>query len=133
VVELKKCEPMVPGLASGAASAQFKPGNHVFRYFRRQILTFRSDIWRANIIYGAYDLVRMSVVAWRHHSAETTTREANTYLMRAQVRSGSAVPPNPSAAPATSREANTYLMRAQVRSESAAAPNPSVETKATIP
>lgn len=95
VVELKKCEPMVPGLASGAASPQFKPGSHLFRYFRRQILTFRSDIWRANIIYGAYDLTRMSIVAWRHHSALTTTREANTYLVRAQVASP-AVQPVPS-------------------------------------
>ncbi len=84
VVELKQCQPMVPGLASGTASARFRPGNHVFRYFRRQILTFRSDIWRANIIYGAYDLTRMSIVAWRRHSALTTNREANAYLLRAR-------------------------------------------------
>jgi hypothetical protein len=84
VVELKECQPMVPGLASGTAATRFRPGNHVFRYFRRQILTFRSDIWRANIIYGAYDLTRMSIVAWRHHSALTTNREANAYLLRAQ-------------------------------------------------
>lgn len=82
VVELKECQPMVPGLASGTASARFRPGNRVFRYFRRQILTFRSDIWRANIIYGVYDLTRMSIVAWRHHSA--LTREANAYLPPAQ-------------------------------------------------
>ncbi len=85
VVQLKECQPMVPGLASGSASKQFKPGNHVFRYFRRQILTFRSDIWRANIIYATYDLVHMSVVAWRRHSALTTTRDANMYLERAQI------------------------------------------------
>lgn len=78
VVELKDCEPMVPGLTATSANAQFKPGNHVFRYFRRQILTFRSDIWRANIIYGAYDLGRMSVMAWRHH--EALIREANAFL-----------------------------------------------------
>ncbi len=84
VVELKECQPMVPGLASETTSARFRPGNHIFRYFRRQILTFRSDIWRANIIYGAYDLTRMSIVAWRHHSAVTTNREANAYLLRAQ-------------------------------------------------
>ncbi len=84
VVELKECQPMVPGLASETASARFRPGNRVFRYFRRQILTFRSDIWRANIIYGAYDLTRMSIVAWRHHSASNTNREANAYLLRTQ-------------------------------------------------
>jgi hypothetical protein len=37
----------------------FQPGNVAFRYLRRQILTLRSDIWRANIIYGAYDLIRL--------------------------------------------------------------------------
>ena len=84
VVELKQCQPMVPGLASGNATTRFRPGNKVFRYFRRQILTFRSDIWRANIIYGMYDLTRMSIVAWKHHSALTANREANAFALRGQ-------------------------------------------------
>jgi hypothetical protein len=84
VIELKECQAMVPGLAAGNETTRFRPGNHVFRYFRRQILTFRSDIWRANIIYGVYDLTRMSIVAWRHHSALTTSREANAYILRGQ-------------------------------------------------
>ena len=70
IVQLKQCQPMVPGLASSTAGTNFKAGNHVFRYVRRQILTFRSDIWRANIIYGAYDLARMSIEAMRHHPLE---------------------------------------------------------------
>jgi hypothetical protein len=84
IVELKECQPMVPGLASGTPTTRFRPGNHVFRYFRRQILTFRSDIWRANIIYGVYDLTRMSVEAWKHHSTLTTSREANAYALRGE-------------------------------------------------
>ena len=84
VVELKQCQPMVPGLAAGNATTRFRPGNKVFRYFRRQILTFRSDIWRANIIYGMYDLTRMSVEAWKHHSALTANREANAFALRGQ-------------------------------------------------
>ena len=48
---------------------QARPGNRVFRYMRSQILTFRSDIWRANIIYGLYDLGRMMVSANNHRSA----------------------------------------------------------------
>jgi hypothetical protein len=82
VVELKECRPMVPGLVWGNVATQFRPGNRLFRYFRRQILTFRSDIWRANIVYGAYDLTRMSVIAWRHHTA--LTHEANLYLAPVQ-------------------------------------------------
>lgn len=76
VVQLKQCQPAVPGLASNTAGTNFKAGNHVFRYFRRQILTFRSDIWRANIIYGVYDLARMSIDAMRHHPAPPPTQQA---------------------------------------------------------
>ena len=78
VVQLKECEPLVPGLPSSTAGTNFKAGNHVFRYIRRQILTFRSDIWRANIIYGAYDLARMSIQALRHHPTPPPTEQAKT-------------------------------------------------------
>jgi hypothetical protein len=66
VVELKDCKPVNPELSAGAGNANFKPGNHVFRYIRREILTFRNDIWRANIVYGIYDLSRMAITAMRH-------------------------------------------------------------------
>jgi LssY C-terminus len=85
IVQLKQCQPVVPGLASSTAGTNFKPGNHVFRYLRRQILTFRSDIWRANIIYGAYDLGRMSFEALRHHPALPPTQQANTYAKPVQM------------------------------------------------
>jgi hypothetical protein len=75
VVELKDCQPTVPEMAAASQAANFKAGNHVFRYCRRQILTFRSDIWRANIIYGFYDLGRMSFVAMKHHSEANTERQ----------------------------------------------------------
>ena len=66
VVELKDCKPVNAKLSAGAGDTTFKPGNHVFRYIRREILTFRNDIWRANIVYGIYDLGRMAVTAMRH-------------------------------------------------------------------
>ncbi len=69
VVELKSCQSPAPELATVPPSTPYKPGNKAFRYFRRQILTFRSDIWRANIIYGVYDLGRMSFVALKHHNS----------------------------------------------------------------
>ncbi len=76
IVQLKQCQPVVPGLASSTAGTNFKAGNHVFRYLRRQILTFRSDIWRANIIYGAYDLTRMTIETFRHHPVPPPTQQA---------------------------------------------------------
>jgi hypothetical protein len=66
VVQLRDCQPVVPGLSASPSTAGFRPGNHVFRYIRREILTFRNDIWRANIIYGGFDLGRMAVAALRH-------------------------------------------------------------------
>ena len=66
VVQLQDCHPVVTGLSASPSTAGYRPGNHVFRYIRREILTFRNDIWRANIIYGAFDLVRMTVDALRH-------------------------------------------------------------------
>ncbi len=78
IVQLKECQPVVPGLPASTAGTNFKAGNHVFRYIRRQILTFRSDIWRANIIYGAYDLTRMTIQVCRHHPAPPPTQQAHT-------------------------------------------------------
>ena len=69
VVTLQRCRPEDPQLDMDLKGASFKAGNIAFRFVRRQILTFRNDIWRANIIYGAYDVGRMTVMALRHHPA----------------------------------------------------------------
>jgi hypothetical protein len=78
VVQLKQCQPVVPGLPSCTAGTNFKAGNHIFRYIRKQILTLRSDIWRANIIYGVYDLARMTIETFRHHPTPAPTQQAET-------------------------------------------------------
>ncbi len=69
VVQLKECQPIRPELDINSNGAKFKPGNHVFRYVRKEILTFRNDIWRANIIYGIYDVGRMAFNALRRPPA----------------------------------------------------------------
>jgi hypothetical protein len=66
VVALRQCRPTEPRLDPNRVDENFRPGNHVFRFFRRQILTVRNDLLRANIIYGAYDAGRMGVNALRH-------------------------------------------------------------------
>jgi hypothetical protein len=80
VVQLKDCQPVNPELDSNSSGAKFRPGNHAFRYVRRQILTFRNDIWRANIIYGIYDVGRMAVNVLRHPPALTPRRDAHTAI-----------------------------------------------------
>jgi hypothetical protein len=66
VVALQNCQPTDPQLDSNAKGGNYKPGNYAFRYTRKEILTFRNDIWRANIIYGMYDVGRMALKALRH-------------------------------------------------------------------
>jgi hypothetical protein len=78
IVQLKECQPVLLGVPSSTAGTHFEPGNRAFRYLRNQILTFRSDIWRANIIYGAYDLTRMTIQTFRHPPTPPPTQEAQT-------------------------------------------------------
>lgn len=71
VVRLQECRATVTQ-ADSRSQINFKAGNHTFRFFRRQILTFKNDIFRANIIYGAYDGGRMLVGALRKRSGGVT-------------------------------------------------------------
>ena len=67
VVDLQDCQLAVNFQNDSIRSiGNFKPGTWAFRYVRRQILTFRNDIWRANIIYGVFDVGRRTVTALRH-------------------------------------------------------------------
>ncbi len=69
VVRLQPCTATELPLSS-KASGSYRPSNHVFRFFRRQILTFRNDIVRANVIYGVYDVGRMTVTALRRPAVQ---------------------------------------------------------------
>ncbi len=66
VVALRDCHPGSLQLDPSPKGGNYKPGNIAFRYVRKEILTFRNDIFRANIIYGIYDAGRMTVAAFRH-------------------------------------------------------------------
>ena len=70
VVKLKDCQPLNPRIDGDSSQSSFKVGNRAFRYLRQEILTFRSDIWRANIIYGIYDAGRMAVSELRRPPAD---------------------------------------------------------------
>lgn len=77
VVSLQDCHATVRQPEPTEIAESYRPGNHVFRFFRRQILTFRNDIFRANIIYGAYDGGRMLVSSLRRRP-EMQQAETNT-------------------------------------------------------
>lgn len=66
VVELKNCErpdvrytrlnPLIP----------IRPRSRLARYLRTQVLVYKSDVVRGNLIYGAFDLCRMGIRSFRH-------------------------------------------------------------------
>jgi hypothetical protein len=68
VVELKDCENPVFALASAAPPVQSRPRSKFARYLRMQVLSFRSDLIRGNILYGGFELTRLVVRARRSHS-----------------------------------------------------------------
>ncbi len=68
VVELKNCENPVFEQASQAPAVQSRPRSKFARYLRMQVLSFRSDLIRGNILYGGFELTRMAVRARRNHS-----------------------------------------------------------------
>jgi hypothetical protein len=66
VVQLKSCErpsieytrlnPLIP----------IRPHSRVARYFRNEVLLYKSDVIRGNILYSAFDLCRMGIHSFRH-------------------------------------------------------------------
>jgi hypothetical protein len=55
-IEYTRFNPLIPT----------RPPSRVTRYFRNQILLYKSDVIRGNLIYGAFDLCRMSIHSFRH-------------------------------------------------------------------
>lgn len=74
VVHLQDCEQ--PSLASARShpAIAIRPQSRVRRYFRNQILVYKSDVVRGNIVYGTYDLCRMSIHSLRHRHDNTDLR-----------------------------------------------------------
>jgi len=65
---LKDCENPVFERASDAPALQSRPRSKFARYLRMQVLSFRSDLIRGNILYGGFELTRMAIRARRNHS-----------------------------------------------------------------
>jgi hypothetical protein len=66
VVHIKQCaEPSIQ-YTRGNPLVPIHPKSRIARYFRSQILVYKSDVIRGNFIYSAFDLTRMSVRSFRH-------------------------------------------------------------------
>ncbi|HVH50406.1 MAG TPA: LssY C-terminal domain-containing protein [Candidatus Bathyarchaeia archaeon] len=86
VVELKDCENPVFVQESQVKAAGTRPRSRLLRYLRMQVLSFRSDLIRGNILYGGFELTRLVVRARRNHSAQA--------MMTRQVRTEQALRPS---------------------------------------
>lgn len=70
VVQLKNCERPSIEYTSSNPLIPIRPHSRVARYFRTQILLYKSDVVRGNLFYGAFDLCRMSIHSFRHRHGD---------------------------------------------------------------
>lgn len=66
VVQLKNCHRPPIQYTTSNPLIPIRPHSRVTRYFRNQILLYKSDVIRGNLIYGAFDVCRMSIHSFRH-------------------------------------------------------------------
>lgn len=74
IVRLRPCQPQSGEQVVRPNTVRYRPGNHLFRFARRQILTFRNDIFRSNILYTAYDGARMGIASLRERPLPASRR-----------------------------------------------------------
>lgn len=77
VVQLKDCENPVFEQTGNGSTAATRPHSKLARYLRMQVLSFKSDLIRGNVVYGAFDLTRMMVRARRNHSERALVARLN--------------------------------------------------------
>jgi hypothetical protein len=72
VVRLKSCDRPSFQYTRNNPLIPIRPRSRFVRYFRTQVLLYKSDVVRGNILYGAFDLTRMSIRAlrFRHQHAD---------------------------------------------------------------
>jgi hypothetical protein len=66
VVELNGCDFLPANYAHAAPLIPARPRSRFVRYLRTQVLVYKSDVVRGNIIYGGFDLTRMGIHAFRY-------------------------------------------------------------------
>jgi LssY C-terminus len=91
VVHLKDCEGPPTEVAHANPLIPIRPHSRVRRYFRNEILMYKSDVVRGNLVYGAFDLCRMSIRSYRHHHGDSV-QVADSSLPRSPIAPESVLP-----------------------------------------
>ena len=66
VVQLKDCNRPAIEYTQFNPLVPIRPHSRVVRYFRNEILLYKSDVVRGNVLFGAFDLCRMGIHSLRH-------------------------------------------------------------------
>jgi hypothetical protein len=66
IVQLKDCHRPVIAYTRSNPLIPIRPRSRIVRYFRNEVLLYKSDVVRGNILYSAFDLCRMGVHFVRH-------------------------------------------------------------------
>ncbi len=71
VVQLKDCNRPSISYTRSNPLIPIRPRSRMVRYFRNEVLLYKSDVIRGNIVYSAFDLGRMGIHLLRHrHDAQ---------------------------------------------------------------
>jgi LssY C-terminus len=66
IVQLKNCNRPSMEYTRQNPLIPIRPRSRVVRYFRNEVLLYKSDVVRGNIVYSGFDLCRMGVHSLRH-------------------------------------------------------------------
>lgn len=66
VVQLKDCNRPTIEYTRYNPLIPIRPRSRVVRYFRNEVLLYKSDVVRGNILYSSFDLCRMGIHSFRH-------------------------------------------------------------------
>jgi hypothetical protein len=72
VVHLKECDRSSVRYTRSDPLIPIHPRYRAARYLRTQVLLYKSDVVRGNILYGTFDLCRMGIRSFRHRHDGTT-------------------------------------------------------------
>ncbi len=80
VVQLQGCERSTVEYTMRNPLIPIHPSRKITRYIRTEVLLYKSDVIRGNVVYGAFDLIRMGVVYLRHRH-EDSANVANKHAI----------------------------------------------------
>lgn len=92
VVQLADCDGSQMAFARTNPLIPVRPRSRFVRYLRTQVLLYKSDVVRGNIIYGGYDLARISFHALRYRHQHGQVDDSDDGLPLSPVSPGTLFP-----------------------------------------